>query len=78
MITLVDNIPMLEDVHNFLTENAKYIDEQTTGKSVMVNAVAPGLLADLVANGLHNSAGLQRVVEEEVVVRRILVRDGLQ
>ncbi len=32
----------------------------------------------LVADGLHDPAGLQRVVEEEVVVRRVLVRNGLK
>jgi hypothetical protein len=32
----------------------------------------------LVADGLDDPAGLQRVVEEEVVVRRVLVRDGLK
>jgi hypothetical protein len=32
----------------------------------------------LVADGFNNPAGLQRVVEEEVVVRRVLVRDGLK
>ena len=30
-----------------------------------------------VADSLHHAAGLERVVEEVVVVRRVLVRDGL-
>jgi hypothetical protein len=32
----------------------------------------------LVADGFDDPAGLQRVVEEEVVVRRVLVRDCLK
>jgi hypothetical protein len=40
--------------------------------------IEPMVRYGLVADGLHDPAGLQRVVEEEVVVRRVLVRDGLK
>jgi hypothetical protein len=40
--------------------------------------IEPMIWYGLVANGLHDPAGLQRVVEEEVVVRRVLVRDCLE
>jgi hypothetical protein len=40
--------------------------------------IEPMVWYGLVADGLHDTAGLQRVVEEEVVVRRVLVRDCLK
>jgi hypothetical protein len=40
--------------------------------------IEPMVRYGLVADGLHDPAGLQRVIEEEVVVRRVLVRDCLK